>query len=421
MNPVIKVRNLGKQYLLGSTGGAHYSTLRESIMQGLRGPLSWIKRNGSSSREEFWALDDINLEIGANEVVGIIGCNGAGKSTLLKILSRVVEPTTGRVELYGRVGSLLEVGTGFHAELTGRENIYLNAAILGMKKTEIDRKFDEIVAFAEIEQFLDTPVKRYSSGMYVRLAFAVAAHLEPDVLLVDEVLSVGDMAYQQKCLDKINQMKNESTAIVIVSHNMIAIRGICQRVILIGNGKTIASGPPDEVIPLYEKQMLESLRPRNSVDEVQDGMGLVRIDAIRLVDDKGVEKKLFETGDRLKVVIEYVANEKLDDIVVYACIRQLDDFICVGSSTRLEGVSLPPIYGEGVIELEIPELLVIPGYYVMDVIFYDRNFELRSYFCGRKRIPFQVTSTLPSLDENYGVVYQKQVWNITNVNQNAVR
>jgi lipopolysaccharide transport system ATP-binding protein len=324
------------------------------------------------------------------------------------------------VELYGRVGSLLEVGTGFHAELTGRENIYLNAAILGMRKTEIDRKFDEIVAFAEIEQFLDTPVKRYSSGMYVRLAFAVAAHLEPDVLLVDEVLSVGDMAYQQKCLDKINDMKNQSTAIVIVSHNMIAIRAICQRVILIGHGKTIAAGPPEEIIPLYEKQMLESLRPQTSGNEVEEGMGSVRIDAIRLMDSKGVEKKVFETGEPLKVVIEYEANEKLDDIVAYASIRQLDDFICTGTSTKLEAVPVPPLFGPGLIEMDIPEVLVIPGYYVMDVIFYDRNFELLTYFCGRKRVPFQVTSKMQSLDGKYGVVYQKQFWNLANVNQASI-
>jgi lipopolysaccharide transport system ATP-binding protein len=232
MQPAISVQNLSKQYCLGSSQVASYETLRETLMDVAR--LSWLRLrgskngsvNGDTSRpraDTFWALKDVSFDIQAGEVVGIIGRNGAGKSTLLKILSRITEPSVGRVRLAGRVGSLLEVGTGFHPELTGRENIYLNGAILGMSRREIQRKFDAIVDFAEIDQFLDTPVKRYSSGMYVRLAFAVASHLDPEILLVDEVLAVGDVAFQNKCLGKMGAVSKSGRTILFVSHNLSAI------------------------------------------------------------------------------------------------------------------------------------------------------------------------------------------------------
>src|SRR6185369_6759437 len=205
MKPIIKVENLSKQYTIGGAS-ERYSTFRESVVKTVKAPFNALRNGRRNGNEQFWALKDINFEVTPGEVVGIIGRNGAGKSTLLKILSRITEPTTGKVDLYGRVGSLLEVGTGFHPELTGRENIYLNGAILGMKHDEISKKFDEIVDFAEIEKFIDTPVKHFSSGMYVRLAFAVAAHLEPEILIVDEVLSVGDAPFQKKCLGKIGDV-----------------------------------------------------------------------------------------------------------------------------------------------------------------------------------------------------------------------
>src|SRR4051812_45045873 len=214
MRPIVTVENLGKQYRLG-TQSAAYSTIRESLTNRILG------RNGGGENATIWALRDVSFEITPGEVLGIIGRNGAGKSTLLKILSRITEPTTGRVELHGRVASLLEVGTGFHPELTGRENIYLNGAILGMTRAEIKKKFDEIVAFAEVEKFLDTPVKRYSSGMYVRLAFAVAAHLEPEILVVDEVLAVGDAEFQKKCLGKMREVSCDGRTVLFVSHNMV--------------------------------------------------------------------------------------------------------------------------------------------------------------------------------------------------------
>jgi lipopolysaccharide transport system ATP-binding protein len=232
----VRVEHLSKQYRLGASQPV-YPTFREAIMDILKAPVRMVQGRSRPKTETFWALDDVSFEIKHGEAVGIIGRNGAGKSTLLKILSRITRPTRGRVDLYGRVGSLLEVGTGFHPELTGRENIYLNGAILGMSRTEILRKFDEIVEFSEIEKFLDTPVKFYSSGMYVRLAFAVAAHLEPEILIVDEVLAVGDAAFQKKCLGKMGDVAQEGRTVLFVSHNMRAIQSLCRSIIVLEEGR----------------------------------------------------------------------------------------------------------------------------------------------------------------------------------------
>jgi len=251
MKPIIKVENLSKNYVLGGEQKP-YSTLRESLVDAARKPLKMLRRGQSKDTNNFWALRDVNFEVMPGEVVGIIGRNGAGKSTLLKILSRITEPTSGRIELYGRVGALLEVGTGFHPELTGRENIFLNGAILGMRQAEIARKFDEIVDFAEIEQFLDTPVKHYSSGMYTRLAFAVAANLEPEVLIVDEVLAVGDAVFQKKCLGKMKSVSDkEGRTVLFVSHNMAAVKSICRRGIMLKSGSLEFEGDSISAVDFY--------------------------------------------------------------------------------------------------------------------------------------------------------------------------
>jgi lipopolysaccharide transport system ATP-binding protein len=252
---VIKVENLSKKYILGHQRQEQYRTLRDSISNGAKNLLNPFQRSKSkisdSNSEEFWALKDVSFEIKQGDRIGIIGRNGAGKSTLLKILSRITEPTKGSIRIKGRVASLLEVGTGFHPELTGRENISLNGAILGMSKTDITRKFDEIVAFAEVEKFLDTPVKRYSSGMYVRLAFAVAAHLEPEILIVDEVLAVGDIQFQKKCLGKMEEVGREGRTVLFVSHNMQAISTLTEKCILLGHGTAIFQGKTESAIEKY--------------------------------------------------------------------------------------------------------------------------------------------------------------------------
>src|SRR5690242_12466554 len=238
----VRARDLSKRYTL-THKGSRPSTLAESILQSIRHPFKRIQQ------ESFWALQNISFDIHRGDVVGIIGRNGAGKSTLLKILSQITEPTTGSIELYGQVGSLLEVGTGFHPELTGRENIFLNGAILGMRRRDIQRQFDAIVDFAGVEKFLDTPVKRFSSGMYIRLAFAVAAHLNPDILIVDEVLSVGDADFQKKCLGKMQEVSSaQGRTVLFVSHNLAAVRQLCTEVIYLQSGKMIAHGPTDHVL-----------------------------------------------------------------------------------------------------------------------------------------------------------------------------
>lgn len=241
MKPIIKVENVSKQYRLGAI--QPYHTLREALSRAIKKPFTPPPNRPQPTNGRIWALKDISFEIQPGEIVGIIGANGAGKSTLLKILSRVTTPTKGRVELYGRIGSLLEVGTGFHPELTGRENVFLNGAILGMTRDEILRKFDEIVAFSEIARFIDTPVKWYSTGMYLRLAFAVAAHFEPEIMVVDEVLAVGDASFQAKCMKKMSDLRKDGRTILFVSHNMVAVTRLCERVISLSEGMIVSDGP----------------------------------------------------------------------------------------------------------------------------------------------------------------------------------
>lgn len=250
MNSVIQIESVSKRYQIGKNKVMH-PTLRDALTAALRAPIRAFQRNGNSATATIWALRDINAEIKAGETVGLIGANGAGKSTLLKILSRVTQPTTGRVRVWGRMSCLLEVGTGFHPELTGRENIYLNGAILGMTRKEIIARFDEIVAFSGVEKFIDTPVKRYSSGMYLRLAFAVAAHLEPEILIVDEVLAVGDAAFQKKCIGKMSDVAGTGRTVIFVSHNMEAVRKLCARAILLENGQAAVDGKVEDVIDKY--------------------------------------------------------------------------------------------------------------------------------------------------------------------------
>jgi lipopolysaccharide transport system ATP-binding protein len=253
MRPIVKVEGVGKQYRIGARERyrMRHDTLRDSIMELVHRPLARWRGNGAAADPTIWALKDVSFEVQPGEVIGVVGRNGAGKSTLLKVLSRITEPTTGRAELYGRVTSLLEVGTGFNAELTGRENIFLNGAILGMKRREIRRKFDEIVGFAEVEPFIDTPVKHYSSGMYMRLAFSVASHLEPEILVVDEVLAVGDAAFQKRCLGRMGEVASAGRTIVFVSHNMAAVRSLCDRAVWLDGGRVMEMGDTAEVVSHY--------------------------------------------------------------------------------------------------------------------------------------------------------------------------
>ena len=305
MEPIIKVENLGKSYMIGHQR-ERYVALRDVLANKARQVASKTKNILSGGQliagnelEEFWALKDINFEIHQGDRVGIIGRNGAGKSTLLKVLSRITEPTTGRIHMRGRVASLLEVGTGFHPELSGRENIFLNGAILGMSRAEVRKKFDEIVDFAGVEKFLDTPVKRYSSGMYVRLAFAVAAHLEPEILIIDEVLAVGDAEFQKKCLGKMEDVsKNDGRTVLFVSHNMGAIQSLCNSALLLEKGNIVSIGNTNEIIAYYEKKSIT-----NSYWIGEDGSNNIKIKetSIQNLVDDGTIKNSAEIIIRIKL------------------------------------------------------------------------------------------------------------------------
>ncbi len=306
----IQARGVGKWYRIDHEAKkATYLTLRDQVAKMFTAPFSkrTESKNGKGSHDNYvWALKDISFDVRPGEVVGLIGPNGAGKSTLLKILTRITEPTTGSIDIYGRVGSLLEVGTGFHKELTGRDNVYLNGAVLGMKKNEIDRKFDEIVSFSEVEKFIDTPVKFYSSGMTVRLAFAVAAHLEPEILLVDEVLAVGDASFQKKSLAKMESVGKSGRTIIFVSHHMPSITRLCERAILLNHGQLMLSGPASEVVGDYLTANLGTSSTKDWIDDrLAPGNDIVRMRSMRIIDQDGKSGFTFDIRKPIGVEMTY--------------------------------------------------------------------------------------------------------------------
>lgn len=310
--PVITVKNISKSYKISHEMKASVGnvTFRDAIINTLKKPKELLTGH-ITKKEKFWALKDINFEINKGEVVGIIGKNGSGKSTLLKIMSRITEPTSGEIIMNGRVASLLEVGTGFHPELTGRENVYFNGSILGMKKKEIDAKFDEIVAFSEVEKFLDTPVKFYSSGMYVRLAFAVAAHLDPDILIIDEVLAVGDAAFQKKCLGKMKQSANEGRTVLFVSHSMQAVQSLCSRAILLESGKVVEIGSTEKVYRKYLGAKKKGKTIFSNFKVVDEGKNNISIKTIELSNSSDKPSASFAYGEELKLIIRLYDKVKI--------------------------------------------------------------------------------------------------------------
>ncbi len=361
----IRIEGLGKRYRLGRR--EKYRALRDTITDVLSAPARMFRRRGDNpgagEAEILWALRNVSFEVRRGDIMGVVGRNGAGKSTLLKILSRITEPTEGRAEINGRVGSLLEVGTGFHPELTGRENIFLNGAILGMRRAEIVRKFDEIVAFAEVEKFIDTPVKRYSSGMYVRLAFAVAAHLEPEIMLVDEVLAVGDAAFQKKCLGKMGDVAREGRTVLFVSHNMAAVENLCTRGVLLNHGGVEFIGSQTETIARYLTGLSDasiSLRERTN----RRGDGRVRITEIELRDSisgNPIESAL--CGQDVELVFHFEGTENLRGAIVSALFSTPMDVPVFLHHNRLTKEEFGALPSRGSFVLRIPDLPLPPSTY----------------------------------------------------------
>lgn len=355
---VIRAENVSKKYVISHLG--KQQTLRDAMHHGLR--LAWrrLRWNARLNREEFWALKDVSFEVKQGEVLGIIGRNGAGKSTLLKILSRITEPTTGRIAIKGRVASLLEVGTGFHPELTGRENIFLNGAILGMSRAEVRAKFDEIVAFAEIDQFIDTPVKRYSSGMYIRLAFAVAAHLEPEILIVDEVLAVGDAQFQKKCLGKMREVaQGAGRTVLFVSHNLGALHTICSHAVLISGGRVVGQGDIATQIALYSSTSGTTAASTFEQRTVTTGLALQRLDLApgTVVSGSDLDVALEFAATRRITLVEacLIINSPMGSRIAIADLRRPDTSWRVESGTPLRLTArirhLPLVEGEYVLAL----------------------------------------------------------------------
>ena len=395
MTPIIRATNVSKQYRLGSSHNS-FVTLRDTLAEAVRAPFQRLKSNRNG--KTIFALRDVSFEVAQGEVLGIIGRNGAGKSTLLKVLARITEPSSGRIELHGRVASLLEVGTGFHPELTGRENIYLNGALLGMARTEIQRNFDEIVAFSEVENFLDTPVKRYSSGMYLKLAFAIAAHLNPEILLVDEVLAVGDARFQRKCLDKMENVREAGRTVIFVSHNMPSVTRLCPRSILLENGSISFDGPSSEAVSLY----LGAGANTNAVREWKDiatapGNEIVRLRAVRVRSQDGRVCESVDIGCPVAIEMEFDVLESGHVLVPgYHFINQEGVCVFVANEHEPEWQRRPRTAGTFISTAWIPGNFLAEGPVILCACMATMD-PFRAHFFERDVVAFHVVD---SLDEN---------------------
>jgi len=386
----IRAENIGKRYRLGETVG-NYSTFRESM-------AGWFRRSSKkdieqASDDELWALRNLNFEVNQGDVLGIVGRNGAGKSTLLKVLSRVTEPTEGYAEIRGRVGSLLEVGTGFHPELTGRENIFLNGAILGMKRAEISAKFDEIVDFSEVEKFIDTPVKRYSSGMYLRLAFAVAAHLEPEILVVDEVLAVGDAEFQRKCIGKMSDVAQQGRTVLFVSHNMSAILRLTQETMVINKGRMVMRAPSAQAVDYYLSQGFSEEGSRCwDADEIPASAGPFKPIELRVVNAQGNEASTVRSVEPCSFEVEYEISEPITGLRVGLYLMSTrGEYIFTSFDTdepeQYEAMTVRPA-GRYVSRCNIPADMLNEGRYVIGVN--ASSFKIRRYFHDERALAFNV-------------------------------
>jgi lipopolysaccharide transport system ATP-binding protein len=379
----IRAQNLSKSYQITHSAGRSYKTLQEEVVALVKRPFS--KRDAVPDRETFWALKDVSFEVRHGEVLGIIGRNGAGKSTLLKVLSRITKPTSGYADVYGRIGSLLEVGTGFHPELTGRENIFLSGAVLGMTRRDIKKHFDEIVAFAETEQFLDTPAKRYSSGMYMRLAFAVAAHLEPEVLIIDEVLAVGDAEFQKKCLGKMREVAHSGRTVLFVSHQLGAIEQLCTRVIWLDAGTVRQSGQTREMVAAY-------LSALSSGQFVAQKRGAFQVTDITLRNADGVATNVFAPGDDIDIQVHYSADRRFEKPYLWISIDSQWGPLC-SANMVMDGRYPDMFEGEGFIGCRFKNVPLLPQTYTLQMAIHTNNGE-QTLFAAQEIGSFEVAGRL---------------------------
>ncbi len=371
--------------------GEKFSSLRDAIPHMFKNIAAKNAGNNILEESEFWAVNDVSFSIGSGEVVGFIGSNGAGKSTILKLLSGIIVPNKGHLKVNGRLSALIEVTAGFHPELTGRENVYLNGTILGMKKREVDERFDEIVEFSGIEEFIDTPVKRYSSGMYSRLGFSVAAHVNPDVLLVDEVLAVGDIAFQSKCAEKMRELLNSGVTIIFVSHNLPLVQSLCKRVFLIDRGAILKDGIPEDVIPYYEDAVLnqreEEIRKKSETDyKVKlNEKSQVQISAVQCLNKNGETKESFESGEELTLKVSYESSKDISHPILSLQLIRADGVVCFTSNTKDSGVVVDKIQGSGAFLINLGKLNLAPGIYLPQVTIWDKDM-IHPYVINKKCI-----------------------------------
>jgi lipopolysaccharide transport system ATP-binding protein len=409
MSSAITVKGLGKRYLLSHE--RRRDTLRDSLTHGIRGLLRRLgeRRAEADAKEEFWAIRDVSFEIERGDVVGIIGRNGAGKSTLLKILSRITEPSAGRASIRGRVASLLEVGTGFHPELTGRENIFLNGAILGMTRQEIRRKFDEIVAFAEVERFLDTPVKHYSSGMYVRLAFAIAAHLEPEILIVDEVLAVGDAAFQQKCIGKMRSAgQSDGRTVLFVSHNMAAVKQLCRTGILMSAGRVAEMGSIADVAKTYALGLRTDSSAGDFGSGAMKGDGTVELLSYTVGNAAGEVNPPPGTLEDVYIRVRVRSKQPIAQPAYGIAIQNEFGVMMISLNSAEQGAILPPMpAGESTVTVKISRITYIPGTYTAS--FWVMSQQEHIYAMSDYTIAFEISQApiygTRAVDHRWGCVY----------------
>ncbi|MDO8586174.1 MAG: ABC transporter ATP-binding protein [Armatimonadota bacterium] len=413
--PVIEIQNISKRYRIGA-GKEPYLSLRDEIAKWLSPAAMRARR----AQTELWALKDVNFDVSEGEAVGVIGRNGAGKSTLLKILSKITPPTEGRIVMRGRVASLLEVGTGFHPELTGRENIYLNGAILGMSCKEIARKFDDIAAFAEVERFLDTPVKRYSSGMYVRLAFAVAAHLEPEILVVDEVLAVGDMEFQKKCLGKMGEVARSGRTVLFVSHNMAAISQLCSKGAIIDHGRLDYFGSAQDAVKRYMAAIsqrngsIDLIGPTSNADETSDENTGVRFRRVFLTNASGDVCDTFFIGDEACLCFDVEFTKRVKAAQIGFIIRSVTSGNIYHCVTRDAGFHPTDLFGKITFKATFPRLALYPGQYVLTDLSIDTPTETLEFI--QNALYFQVAEGGPQvyrrLSSHAAVVHEVPNWRL---------